>query len=173
MRSPGFGILAVTGLALGLVSVTFGLQGTKESSLAGPYHVFAVGLSRDEAGGASQPTATNTLIGTPTNTPTPTPSPTPTATPGPGTTITSITSPIHRGSMASLTAHTSPGAYCTITYSTPSGATSSATGLVPMYVGSSGYVSWSWLIASSTTAGTGQVTVTCGIQSTAISITIT
>jgi hypothetical protein len=81
---------------------------------------------------------------------------------GPGVRITSITSPVALGGMATLTAQTSPGASCSIVYIHPSGKTSTARELTPKSAASDGKVAWTWLISTGTSpVGDGTVTVTC------------
>ncbi len=77
-----------------------------------------------------------------------------------GVTIVSLTSPVSRGSTASLVARASPGAACTITVTYKSGP-SKASGLTPKTASSAGSVSWSWKIGTSTTLGTWPAKVTC------------
>ena len=62
---------------------------------------------------------------------------------------------------ASVTVQANSGAACSITYTTPAGTVSRAAGLAPQSVGSSGVVTWSFLIGGSTRRGTGTVSVTC------------
>ena len=73
---------------------------------------------------------------------------------------------------ASVTVQTKPGASCSIQYKTPSGTNSTAQGLVNQTASSTGAVSWSWKIGSSTRPGKGSVLVTCDGQSASSSITI-
>ena len=74
--------------------------------------------------------------------------------------ITSLTSPVSRGSFASLGARTKAGAACTITVEYKSGP-SSAAGLGPKTASGTGSVSWTWKVGSRTTVGSWPVTVTC------------
>lgn len=65
------------------------------------------------------------------------------------------------GGTATLVVQAPPGASCTITYTTPAGTLSTAAGLVPRTANTSGQVSWTWTIGSSTRPGMGSVTVSC------------
>ncbi len=90
-----------------------------------------------------------------------------------GIAITSVTSPVALGGMATLTAQTSAGASCSIVYKHPSGKVSTAPGLTPQTAGSDGTVSWTWLISAGTRpAGTGTATVTCNGASAQTSLVI-
>jgi hypothetical protein len=104
------------------------------------------------------------VVPAPAPTPIATVSPRPTATAATGTTtgvtIVSLTSPVSRGSTATLVARARPGAACTITVTYKSGP-SKASGLVPRAASSSGSVSWSWTIGTSTTPGTWPAKMTC------------
>ncbi len=109
----------------------------------------------------------------PTAPPTPVPTaPPPTQPPAVGVSITSITSPVYRGSNATLVAQTSPATNCTIRYTTPAGNPSKAAGLTPKTADANGSVSWTWKIDANTTPGTGTVTVTCNGQSASVNIVI-
>ncbi len=76
------------------------------------------------------------------------------------------------GGTASAAVQTAPGVSCTITYVTPAGTVSRAQGLYPKTADSTGTVSWTWSIGSSTRPGTGTVTVTCGGMSASAPIAI-
>lgn len=76
------------------------------------------------------------------------------------------------GDIASATMHGSPGVSCSISYTHPSGKASVAQGLDPQKVGADGTVSWSWVIDSQTTAGTGTVAVSCGADQISLPIVI-
>lgn len=91
--------------------------------------------------------------------PKPTPEPVARST-GLRVTIVSLTSPVARGSTASLSASTVPGAACTITVTYKSGP-SRAAGLVPKTASSTGRVSWSWTVGTRTTPGAWPATVVC------------
>jgi hypothetical protein len=65
------------------------------------------------------------------------------------------------GHDATLTVQAPVGASCSITYVTPAGMAGSATGLMAQNVGSSGMLTWTWLIDGSTRRGMGSVIVTC------------
>ena len=73
--------------------------------------------------------------------------------------ITSLTSPVSRGSYATLCIRTVPGARCTITVYYKSGP-SSAAGLEPKIADSEGRVCWSWKVGSRTTPGSWRIVVT-------------
>jgi hypothetical protein len=91
------------------------------------------------------------------------PTPRPTTPPASGAlrvVITSITSPISRGSTATVNAKTTAGAACTVIVLYKSGP-SSAAGLGPQNASASGAVSWSWTVGSRTTPGSWPVTVRC------------
>jgi competence protein ComEC len=77
-----------------------------------------------------------------------------------GLEIVSVTSPVSKGSTASLTAKTSPNASCSITVYYKSGP-SEASGLGPKTADASGMVSWTWKVGASTTAGTWRIVVNC------------
>ena len=77
-----------------------------------------------------------------------------------GLEIVSVTSPVSKGSYATLTARTSPGASCTITVYYKSGA-STAIGLEPKTADASGMVSWTWKVGARTTSGTWRIVVIC------------
>jgi competence protein ComEC len=84
-----------------------------------------------------------------------------TTTPGSVTlTILSVTSPVSKGSNATLSARTSPNASCSIVVSYKSGP-SHASGLGSKIADSSGAVSWTWKVGSGTTSGTWPISVTC------------
>ena len=74
--------------------------------------------------------------------------------------ITSLTSPIKRGSTATVGARTAAGAACTVVVLYKSGP-SGASGLGPKNASASGAVSWSWTVGSRTTPGSWPVTVRC------------
>ena len=74
--------------------------------------------------------------------------------------ITSLTSPISRGSTATVGARTIAGAACTVVVEYKSGP-SSAAGLGPKAASASGTESWSWTVGSRTTPGSWPVTVRC------------
>jgi hypothetical protein len=111
-------------------------------------------------------------LSTPTPVPTPktTPKPTskPVATPKPSTLsvqITSLPASIAHGANATMVAKTSPGATCRASVTYHSGTVSTAAGLQTKPVaGSSGTVSWTWKVGSSTKPGTSTATVTCTLS---------
>jgi hypothetical protein len=94
------------------------------------------------------------------------PTPRPIATPRPvvraGASITSVTSPVSRGSTAVVTATAGPGDSCSIRVTVPGGVTASANGLGAKLADGSGKVSWSWVVGPATPLGTGRVAVKCG-----------
>ena len=73
--------------------------------------------------------------------------------------IISVTSPVSRGSNATLAAKTAAGAACTITIHYASGP-SSAAGLEPKAADGAGNVSWTWSVGPRTTAGEWRIVVT-------------
>jgi beta-lactamase superfamily II metal-dependent hydrolase len=77
-----------------------------------------------------------------------------------GLDILSVTSPVDKGSLATLTAKTSPNASCTITVSYKSGP-SHASELGPKSADARGTVSWTWRVGAGTTSGTWSINVTC------------
>jgi competence protein ComEC len=79
---------------------------------------------------------------------------------GSGLTILSVTSPVSKGSTATLTAQTAPGAACTITVYYKSGP-SKAQGLEPKTAGADGKVSWSWTVGARTSSGNWRIVVSC------------
>jgi hypothetical protein len=107
--------------------------------------------------GGSTPSAPPAATSTPAATPRPTTPPTS------GTlavAITSLTSPIGRGSTATVGAKTAAGAACTVIVRYKSGP-STAAGLGPKTASASGTVAWSWTVSTRTTPGSWPVTVTC------------
>ncbi len=111
---------------------------------------------------ASSPTAA------PTPTPAATPTPiTPAVTPKPATLsvqITSLPASIKHGANATMEARTSAGATCSASVRYFSGTVSTAAGLKTKPVAdSSGLVSWTWKVGSSTKPGTSTATVTCSL----------
>lgn len=79
---------------------------------------------------------------------------------GGGLTILSVTSPVSKGSTATLTAQAAPGAACTITVYYKSGP-SQAQGLEPKTAGADGKISWSWTVGVRTSAGNWRIVVSC------------
>ncbi len=78
--------------------------------------------------------------------------------------ITSLPASVSHGANATLVAVTSPGATCTPTITYHSGTVSKAQGLGPQ-VATSGTVSWTWKVGSSTGSGTSTAEVTCTLGS--------
>jgi hypothetical protein len=76
--------------------------------------------------------------------------------------INSVTSPVSRGSSATVVASTTPGVLCTIQVTSAANATVSAVGLGNKRVDGSGKVSWSWVVGPATPLGAGRVTISCG-----------
>ena len=98
--------------------------------------------------------------------PTVTPPPLPPATESPALLleVVFLTSPITRGSEASLVAQTVPGALCSLEVTLPSGAVSGSSGTRATPVaGGDGTVSWTWRVGGSTRPGTGTVRVECAL----------
>jgi hypothetical protein len=84
--------------------------------------------------------------------------------------ITSLTSPISRGSTATVSAKTTAGAACTVVVLYKSGP-SSAAGLGPKTASATGSVTWSWTVGTRTTPGSWPVTVRCANGGTSASAT--
>ena len=100
---------------------------------------------------ATQPTATTTT-GVVTTTPA-----------SGAVTISSLIGSIAPGGHESLTVHSSkPSDSCTLAVTLPSGRPSTESGLGTTTASASGVASWTWLIGSTTGAGTAQVSVSCG-----------
>lgn len=97
-------------------------------------------------------------VGIYTHTPTPTLSPTPVIT----IDLVSLTTPIGLGQRATLTIKTAPGQRCLIAYYTPLGNLSDAQDLISQDSDASGICSWTWIIGTMTTLGTGDITVRVG-----------
>src|SRR5438132_8051324 len=74
--------------------------------------------------------------------------------------LVSVTSPISRGSDATLVAHVVPARRCRITVYYKSGP-SVAQGLYPKRP-RHGRVSWTWMVGTNTTAGRWPIQVSCG-----------
>jgi hypothetical protein len=76
--------------------------------------------------------------------------------------ITSLPASVSPGVNATLVAQTTPGAMCSASVRYASGTVSAAVGLTPQPVaGSSGGVSWTWKVGTSTNPGTSTATVSC------------
>ena len=76
--------------------------------------------------------------------------------------ITSLPASVSPGVNATLVAITAPGATCSTSVRYASGTISTAAGLKPQPVaGSSGGVSWTWKVGTSTKPGTSTATVSC------------
>ena len=90
-----------------------------------------------------------------------------------GVRIESVTSPVSRGSEASLLAQTSPNMACDLEVTLPSGARSRSQGLGPGTADGSGRVQWSWRTGTSTRPGTATANVTCGSASDSAQFQIT
>lgn len=82
-----------------------------------------------------------------------------------GVRIESVTSPVSRGSEASLVAQTGPNMACGLEVTLPSGNQSHSQGLGPGSADASGRVQWSWRTGTSTKPGTATAHVTCGSAS--------
>jgi hypothetical protein len=127
---------------------------------------------------AVPPTATTTTAPVATTT-----SPVTTTTSGPGATtttqvgavkITSLISSVAPGAHESLTVHSSkPSDSCTLAVTLPSGRPSTESGLGATAANASGDATWTWLIGSTTGAGTAHVSVTCSAGSATGTFTIT
>ena len=99
--------------------------------------------------------------------------PPPTAAPSAGVKIVSVTSPVRRGSDASLVAQTAADGGCDLEVTLPSGAQSQSQGLGPGTADSTGRVQWTWRTGSRTTPGTATATVACGSSSASAQFEIT
>lgn len=87
--------------------------------------------------------------------------------------ILSLTSPVERGSVASITIKTSPNVPCTITVYYKSGP-SQAQGLDPKNSDSDGNCSWSWTVGGNTTPGDWKILVTAeGAKNKEVYFTVT
>ena len=75
-----------------------------------------------------------------------------------GITVVSLTSPISRGSQASITINTAPNTYCTIKVYYKSGP-SKAQGLDPKNSDGSGNCTWSWKVGTRTTPGDWRIVI--------------
>jgi hypothetical protein len=114
------------------------------------------------------PTSAPTATVEPTLEPTPSveptldlaPTPEPTEVPPLAVTKSSLTSPVRRGSTATVAVKTAAGASCSIDVVYKSGS-STAAGLYPKTASSTGKVSWSWKVGTRTTAGTWPIYIDC------------
>ena len=89
-------------------------------------------------------------------------------------TITSLIGSIAPGGHESLTVHSSKSRdSCTLAVTLPSGRLSTARGLGTTTASASGVATWTWLIGSTTGAGTARVSVSCSAGTVAGSFTIT
>jgi len=79
---------------------------------------------------------------------------------GLGVQLSSLSSPVKRGHLASASAHSGPHLRCTIKL-VVGGHAISASGLGARTTNASGNVSWSWVVPSATRTGSWPVTVTC------------
>ena len=78
------------------------------------------------------------------------------------------------GGHESLTVHSSKSRdSCTLAVTLPSGRLSTARGLGTTTANASGVATWTWLIGSTTGAGTARVSVSCGAGTVAGTFTIT
>jgi len=88
--------------------------------------------------------------------------------------ITSLIQSVAPGGHESLTVHSSkPSDSCTLVVTLPSGRTSTESGLGATAANARGDATWTWLIGSTTGAGTAHVSVNCGAGSTVGAFTIT
>lgn len=109
------------------------------------------------------PTVVPTPLPTATRSPTPTPTvPPPDPSPELFLDMVALTSPVTRGSEATLEARTLSGARCSLRVTLPSGSVSASggTGAQPV-AGGDGVVSWTWRVGGGTTPGVGKVRVEC------------
>ncbi|MGD9094191.1 MAG: hypothetical protein PVF74_15190 [Anaerolineales bacterium] len=94
----------------------------------------------------------------PASTPTIKVAPSPTITPI-GFELTSMTSTVERGEVASVTIQTAPEKICTLNYYTPKGELSDAQGLGRKTSDIFGICSWAWRISPGATVGDGMVEI--------------
>lgn len=90
-------------------------------------------------------------------------SPGPGATLPPGSGITEIvdvSSPVHRGQVATIRALAHPGAKCTLTATDPGGSPVN-TGTGVMTAGAQGVLSWAWRLGSQVLPGSYRLVVSC------------
>jgi hypothetical protein len=88
--------------------------------------------------------------------------------------ITSLIKSVAPGGRESLTVHSSkPNDSCTLAVTLPSGRASTESGLGTTAANASGDATWTWLIGSTTGAGTAQVSASCSAGSAAGNFTIT
>ena len=88
--------------------------------------------------------------------------------------ITSLLSSVAPGGHESLTVHSSkPSDSCTLAVTLPSGRASTESGLGATAANASGNATWTWLIGSTTAAGTAHVSVICSAGSATGTFTIT
>ena len=73
-----------------------------------------------------------------------------------------VSSPVAHGNSAHATVQTVADALCTITVTYKSGP-SKAQGLGPQTAGSSGVITWSWIVGTRTTPGSWPIDVTCSV----------
>jgi hypothetical protein len=91
-----------------------------------------------------------------------------------GVHITSLISSVAPGGHESLTAHSiKPNDSCSLAVTLPSGRISTESGLGATAANASGDATWTWLIGSTTGAGTAHVSVTCSAGTAVGSFTIT
>jgi len=88
--------------------------------------------------------------------------------------ITSLINSVVPSGHESLTVHSStPNDSCSLAVTLPSGRSSTASGLGVSAANARGDVTWTWMIGSTTGAGTAHVSVNCGAGSAAGAFTIT
>lgn len=84
-----------------------------------------------------------------------------------------VSSPVARNAVATVSVETAPNADCSITYETPSGTRSDAAGLEKKKADANGKAKWSFTIGPNTQTGDGQVRVICNQQDDVQTIRIT
>jgi len=84
----------------------------------------------------------------------------PTASAGPGVIFTNVSTPVNQGSAALVVVKTAAGASCLITVTYKSGPLK-APSLVPKMADANGFVTWAWLVGTTTTPGSWPIDVTC------------
>jgi hypothetical protein len=171
---------SIIGIVLSSLAIITGLLGTLFVYLY-PGRPYAPPPTQMITTNASIPTAasTSTPVIAPTITPTYIPptfmgpqriapasiytsTPIPTPTPMITIELINITSPIGKGSRATLTVKTLPGKTCNISYTTPLGTHSTAQDLITVTADQNGLCSWTWTISNLTKPGTGAILITVG-----------
>ncbi len=166
LRNAAIAVVLVGGT---IVALSGGGGSPQPSGNAGGQPTAAPPLGLIGGGGSVSPNVQPSLTVEPTATPHPAatpkptkaPKPTPKPTPKPVLALSaSVTTPVNAGGQAKVTAKTHAGARCSIEVDYASGP-SSASGLNDKKATSTGSVSWTWKVGSSTKSGTWDIFVTC------------